>query len=140
MRFFAKAFAAWVVLLAAMSANGLFRALVLVPWFGEHAARQVSSILGAAIVITLAGVFVRRLPDPAHAPLLRVGIFWGLLTLAFEFGFGHYVSGMTWAELLADYDVTAGRLWPFVLLATVTAPSLWGAAVLGAAPHARGAR
>jgi hypothetical protein len=138
MRFLAKSAAAWLVLLAAMTANGFFRALVLQPAFGEHHARQVSSILGACLVVTFAGLFVRRLPDPASAPLVRTGILWGLLTLAFEFGFGHYVSGLAWDALLADYDLRAGRLWPLVLLATVAAPSLWGAAVGGAAGRPRG--
>lgn len=132
MRFLAKAFAAWLVLLVAMTANGFFRGLVLQPYLGEHHARQVSSILGACVVVTLAGMFVRRLPDPATAPLVRTGILWGLLTLAFEFGFGHYVSGLGWDALLADYDVRAGRLWPLVLLATVGAPWLWAIAVRGA--------
>jgi hypothetical protein len=127
-------------MLAAMSLNGVFRELVLVPRLGELAGRQVSSILGVAIVLVLAGVFVARLSDPEGAPLLGTGIFWGALTLAFEFGFGHYVSGLTWAALLADYDVTAGRLWPLVLLAIVAAPSLWGRPSLSApAPHTRSA-
>jgi len=132
-RFLVKSFAAWLVLLAAMTANGFFRALVLQPYLGEHQARQVSSILGTCVVLTLAGVFVRRLPDPASAPLVRTGILWGLLTLAFEFGFGHYVSGLGWDALLADYDLRAGRLWPLVLLATVAAPWFWGIAVRGQA-------
>jgi hypothetical protein len=138
-RFYAQAAAGWLVILAAMTVNGLLRALVLVPHLGEHRARQVSSILGACIVASLAGVFVRRLRDPAGAPLFRAGLLWGVLTLLFEFGFGHYASGLSWADLLADYDVTAGRLWPLVLAATVAAPWLWGAAVRGAAPRTAGA-
>lgn len=133
MRFFAKAFAAWLVLLVAMTANGFFRGLVLQPYLGEHHARQVSSILGACVVVTLAGVFVRRLPDPASAPLVRTGILWGVLTVAFEFGFGHYVAGLGWDALRADYDVRGGRLWPMVLLATVAAPWFWGIALRGPA-------
>ena len=134
MRLYARAAAAWVGLLAAMTANGLLRAAVLVPHLGEHPARQVSSILGACIVASLAGVFVRRLPDPGAAPLAGVGLLWGALTLAFELGFGHYVSGLSWAELRADYDLAAGRLWPLVLATTVAAPWAWGIAVRGAAP------
>lgn len=130
---FRKAFAAWLGLLAAMTANGILREALLLPRFGEHHARQISSVLGACIVVTLAGVFVRRLPDPGSAPLARIGLFWGALTVAFEFGFGHYVSGAAWGELLRDYDLAAGHLWPIVLLATIVAPPLWGAA-LGARP------
>ena len=126
---FPRAFAAWLGLLVAMALNGVLRETLLLPRFGEHHARQISSVLGACIVLTLAGVFVRRLPDPASAPLARIGLFWGALTLIFEFGFGHYVSGAPWPELLRDYDLGAGRLWPIVLLATIVAPPLWGAAL-----------
>jgi len=129
--FAVRAVAAWFGLLAAMMANGFLRVLVLEPRLGEQAARQASSILGACLVLTLAGVFVRRLPDPASAPLGRVGLLWGVLTLAFEFGFGHYVSGLDWNTLLGDYDLAAGRLWPLVLAATIAGPWLWGAAVRG---------
>jgi len=130
-RFWLEAAAAWGAILAAMTVNGLLRVVVLVPQMGEHHARQVSSILGACLVVTLAGLFVMRLPDPRSAPLGRVGAFWGLLTLAFEFGFGHFWSRLPWSALLADYDLTAGRLWPLVLAATVVAPWLWGVAVEG---------
>ena len=129
MTFFRKALAAWLGLLAAMTANGIVREAFLLPRFGEHHARQISSVLGACLVLTLAGIFVRRLPDPASASLARIGLFWGVLTVAFEFGFGHYVSGAPWPELMADYDVRAGRLWPLVLATTITAPPLWGAAL-----------
>jgi hypothetical protein len=130
-----RALIAWIAMLAAMSVNGVLREAVLAPRLGTHRAGQLSSILGACIVVTVAGVFVRRLPDPKGAPLLRVGLLWGALTLAFEFGFGHYVSGQPWAALLADYDLAAGRLWPLVLAATVLSAPFWGAAVRGAAPH-----
>lgn len=129
MRDYSRALAAWLVLLVAMTANGFVRALVLQPRMGEPLARQVASILGVCIVLAVAGAFVRRLPDPASAPLVRIGLLWGLLTVAFEFGLGRYVSGLRWAEMLADYDLAAGRLWPLVLLATVAAPPLWGLAL-----------
>ena len=132
-----RAVGAWLVMLAAMSANGALRESVLAPRLGAHRAGQVSSILGACLVASLAGVFVRRLPDPTDAPLGRVGALWGALTLAFEFGSGHFVSGHPWPVLLADYDVAGGRLWPLVLLTTVAAPAFWGAALRGAEPLPR---
>jgi hypothetical protein len=135
-RFYAKAAAAWLLLAACMIANGVFRGLVLEPYLGHYAARQVSSLLGVCIVVTAAGIYVRRLPDPARQPLARAGLLWGALTLAFELGLG-FMSGMSLGEMLADYDVTAGRLWPLVLLATVLAPPLWGLAVRGEEPWAR---
>ena len=55
---------------------------------------------------------------------VAVGALWVGLTLAFEFGVGHYGFGNPWAELLADYDLRRGRIWILVLLTTLLAPLL----------------
>jgi hypothetical protein len=47
-----------------------------------------------------------------------------LLTVAFEFGFGHWVDGKTWAELLENYDLTSGHLFALVLLWVGAGPAL----------------
>ena len=130
----------WLVLLAAMLANGFVRVLVLEPRLGEVLARQVATAFGVAIVVAVAGTFVRRRPHHGSAALLGIGVFWLLLTLAFEFLFGHYVAGASWQELLADYDVLEGRFWPLVLLAVLLGPWLWGLAAAersGEAPQRR---
>src|SRR5918997_1781576 len=44
-----------------------------------------------------------------------VGAFWLVLTVLFEFGFGRGVDGKSWSDLLADYNLAEGRLWPLVL-------------------------
>jgi hypothetical protein len=46
---------------------------------------------------------------------LSVGAVWVALTIFFEFGFGHYVDGDSWEELLSNYDVSEGNLWLLVL-------------------------
>ena len=55
---------------------------------------------------------------------LEVGIAWLALTVAFEFGFGRYVAHTSWRELLADYDLRKGRLWPLVLAWIMLGPAL----------------
>jgi hypothetical protein len=137
-----KAFLAWFVLLVLMFGNGVVRVGVLQPRLGEDVARRIASLTGVAIVLAFSGLFVRGLVTPmrgALAPrgsvgsfaggLLGVGALWLALTLAFEFGFGHYLSGMSWQALLADYDLLHGRLWPLVLIATLLGPWLWGLAL-----------
>jgi hypothetical protein len=57
-----------------------------------------------------------------------VGSVWLSLTLAFEFLAGHYVFGHPWRRLLADYDVSRGRIWVLVLVTTVVAPVVTAAA------------
>lgn len=126
MSLWAKSLVMWLALLVAMMANGFFRGLVLQPRLGEDAARQLASLLGMFIVFALTGPFVRRLGNPRSAELLGVGLLWLLLTIAFEFLMGHYVSGATLETQLADYNLLRGRLWPLVLLTTLLAPWLWG--------------
>ena len=46
------------------------------------------------------------------------------MTVAFEFAFGRTVADMSWSELLADYDLRAGRLWPLVLAWIAAGPEI----------------
>jgi hypothetical protein len=50
-----------------------------------------------------------------------VGIGWTLATSAFELLAGR-LSGRSWSEVLGDYDLASGRIWPLVLLTTLLAP------------------
>lgn len=56
------------------------------------------------------------------------------MTLAFEFGFGHYIAGTPWSELVADYDLLQGRLWVLVPFTMMLAP-----AAVARLPRGRGA-
>jgi hypothetical protein len=121
-----KALVLWAVLAVAMFANGTLRVLVLQPHLGERLARQVATGSGVIIVFAAAFLLVRGLDAPSGVELLKIGALWLVLTLAFEFGMG-LVSGASWEEMLADYDVRAGRLWPLIPLSALVAPWIWGA-------------
>lgn len=125
-RLLVPAVLAWLVLAAVMFANGTLRALVLQARLGEHLARQVATATGVLIVFGLAAAFVRRLESPSVADLLKVGLLWLTLTLAFEFGMG-LVAGASWETMLADYDILHGRLWPLIPASALVAPWFWGA-------------
>jgi hypothetical protein len=115
--------AAWAGGAVLAVANGTLRELLLVPVLGSEAARQVSTLT----LMLLLGVYVwwlcRRWPLPTSVSALTVGAIWVLLTIGFEFGLGHYVEGKSWASLLADYDVSAGRIWLLVPLWTLVLPA-----------------
>lgn len=116
---------AWLLLLVIMFTNGIVRVAVLQPSLGEGVARQVASLIGVTLVAAFSLAYVRRGAAASPRQLLAVGFVWLLLTLAFEFGFGR-AAGRTWAELLADYDLLHGRLWPLVLATTLLSPWAWG--------------
>jgi len=58
--------------------------------------------------------------------LLGIGFFWVVITIIFEFVFGHYVMGHSWQKLFADYNLINGRLWVLVLLNNIFAPLISG--------------
>jgi hypothetical protein len=52
------------------------------------------------------------------------GATWLALTVAFEFGFGHWVDGRSWSELAANYDVTTGHVFVVVLIWVAAGPAV----------------
>jgi hypothetical protein len=126
MKLGAKTGVAWLILLVVMFSNGAIRALVLQPRLGEGLARQVASVTGAMIVLVASWLFVRVSPDATQHQLLLVGLCWLAATLMFEFLFGHFVSGVSWSVLLADYNVFQGRLWSLVVVSVCLGPWLCG--------------
>jgi hypothetical protein len=63
-----------------------------------------------------------RWPLESTSQALTVGVIWLLLTVAFEFSFGHFVAHHSWEKLFQDYNILAGRLWVLVLLGVALLP------------------
>jgi len=97
----------WLILIVAGILNGVFRESFITPKVGEHT--------GHILKINY-----------TKTDLLLIGAFWTMLTILFEFGFGHYVMGHSWSKLFADYNILKGRVWSLVLLTTFIAPLLIG--------------
>jgi hypothetical protein len=127
----------WLLLSVLMTGNGILREVALVPWLGRAAADPLSAASGIAIILAVTGAFLRPLAGLPSARPGRVALVWLGLTVAFELLFGHYVDGKSWTELLADYAVWRGRLWPVVLAVIGVAPFLW---TRWSTPGARGGR
>jgi hypothetical protein len=107
---------AWFGGAALGTTNGIARETLLGKRLDARTANQVSV---ASLCGLLACEFVllqRRWPLPTSRDALSVGRAWVVLTVLFEFGFGHYVDRKSWSELLENYDVRKGNLWPVVLL------------------------
>jgi hypothetical protein len=123
---FARIVGAWLLLAIAMIANGAFRELLLKPSLGANNAELLSAILGIAIILIITRVALRRLAGASASALFRVSALLVGLTLAFEFLFGRYVDRKSWSELVADYAIWRGRLWPIVLATLAFTPFVWG--------------
>lgn len=125
-----RAFVVWFGILILASINGAVRDLLAAPRFGDLVARAISTIILCILIALVTWWSIDWIRPVNSRAALEVGIVWLALTLTFEFGFGHFVFGKPWAELLADYDVQRGRIWLLVLVATLLAP-VWAGWVRG---------
>jgi hypothetical protein len=129
--FWLQAALMWLLFAVLAVGLGALRVTLLEPLVGEPVAHVLGTLAGCALFLALIFRFVRwtdqRFPVARAKPrLVALGLFWTILTIAFEFGFGHYVMGHSWARLLADYNLLAGRLWVLVLLTLYAGPRLSG--------------
>ena len=114
----------WFPMLLLAIGNGLFRESVIKKFVSNQAAHQLSTLT----LILLFAVYIwwamRRFPPASGTQALLIGLFWLVLTLAFEFGFGRY-RGNSWDTLLADYNILKGRIWVLIPLWVAVAPYLF---------------
>ena len=104
-------------------ANGVARETLYADRVGDLTAHQISTAVALALFALYFALLERRWPLPTLRTAFAVGAAWLVLTIAFEFGFGHWGDGKTWNELVADYNVFGGHLWPLVLVWLALGPA-----------------
>ena len=117
-----KYFIAWFGIVVLGLLNATIRQVIYARYVSELAAHQISTLTFAVMVGLYAwtlSVFL-KLTSPGEA--FGVGIMWMILTVAFEFALGRYVVGDSWSKLLADYDLSEGRVWSLFILWVGLAP------------------
>jgi len=113
----------WLIFAATATTAGIIRETWLVPRIGELRAHQVGTLVVCAMFLAIILAFVRR-TRPSRQEALTVGMWWLLVAIAFEFGFGRYLDGLSWSRLFADYDVSRGRLLLLLWLTLGAGPAL----------------
>ena len=124
-----RAAVVWLAILALASLNGAVRDLVVAPRIGDTGARAISTLVLCGVLVLVTWLSIRWVGPRSARQAGAVGMFWLVLTLAFEFGAGR-LSGKPWAVVLADYDLLRGRIWVLVPIVTFLAP-LWLGRVRG---------
>ena len=117
-----RALIVWLGLVVLAVANGGVRDTWIAPALGDTTGRAISTVLLSVLILGATWLLVAWVGPRTAADAWRVGALWLALTLAFEFLGGHFLFGRPWPELLADYDVRRGRIWPLVLVVTAVAP------------------
>ena len=103
-------------------AGAIIRERFLVPRLGPLGGRALGTLLVGVIIFGLIYAYVGKLKGATPVALFKLGVFWTMATMGFEFLFGHYVMGLSWESLWADYNIFQGRSWPLVLIVTLLGP------------------
>ena len=117
-----KSLGIWFILAVSAIVVATFRVGVLLPALGEQTAHQLGTILYLIVQFVIIFFFIKKMKIKKTKTLLGIGIFWLVITIIFEFVFGHYVMGHSWQKLFADYNLLNGRLWVLVLINNIAAP------------------
>jgi hypothetical protein len=113
---------AWIPMVFLAIVNGVLREATYGKHLSELRSHQLSTLTGIVLMGGYIWLVTRRLGLESSTRAIRVGVLWLVLTVAFEFLFGHFVAGHSWGRLLHDYDLAAGRVWGFFLAFVAAAP------------------
>ena len=123
-----KSVGVWLVLLFFAIINGLFREKILTPLLGIQFSLPLSGIIFLLIMFLITLIFIPLFGKADVSIYFTIGSLWVLLTLGFEFVFGHFVAGKNWLEIIQVSNIKKGDLFLFVLIVSAISP--WLAAKL----------
>lgn len=117
-----KSFFIWLFFGVLASVNGFVREIFLDTHFGEAFSLPLSGITFSFFVFI---VTVLLLPYIGHAEEKQytlIGVFWVVLTMIFEYFFGHFFMGFSSSEVLNVYKFWNGDLFVLVLFVMGISP------------------
>ncbi|MCC5809057.1 MAG: hypothetical protein JJU06_01690 [Ectothiorhodospiraceae bacterium] len=127
---------AWCLIVPLAVLNGVLREALLEPLLGTTAGYALSGMLLSLCIFLVALGAVPRLAIHQSSGYWLVGLYWLVLTMAFEFTLGFLLRTPP-EQMLAQYTFADGNLWPIVLAVVVISPRL-AARIRVAMPRAGG--
>lgn len=119
-----KAVAIWCLMVLVAIINGLLRDEILTPLLSSNISLPVSGITLSILILLLTYASIAFIGVTRAAACFMVGLLWLVLTLIFEYAFGHYVAGKSWFEINQVFDLTKGDLFIVVLIVFALSPWL----------------
>lgn len=116
---------AWLPLVLIAILNGALRELGYKQFMKELHAHQISTLIGMVLVAIYVWIMGLIWPIESLTQAFQIGGIWLLLTILFEFGFGHFIMGHPWEKLFFDYNIFAGRVWLLFILWTAVSPAVF---------------
>ena len=115
----------WFPMVVIAILNGTLRIKFMMKYFDELKAHQFSVLTGITLVAIYIWIVTGICLIESSAQAWMIGFMWLIMTILFEFIFGHYVMKQPWEKLFADYNIFKGRLWVVVLIWVTIAPCLF---------------
>jgi len=105
--------------------NGVLREATYKKFVGDLQAHQISTATGIIFFGIIFYFIFRKWKIESVKNAILIGVIWLVLTILFEFGFGHYIMGNSWQKLLHDYNIAEGRVWGLFLIWITIAPFIF---------------
>lgn len=115
----------WIPGIPIAIVNGLLRNSLYRQFLNELHAHQLSAVSFAVFFGIYVWFIMKWLRISSNQDAIQLGLIWLVLTIAFEFLFGHFVMGNPWSKLFYDYNLFSGRVWVLVLLWITIAPIIF---------------
>jgi hypothetical protein len=113
---------AWFPLVIIAILNGILREKGYKRFMSELRAHQLSTLIGIVLVGVYVWIVELIWPIENSRQAILIGGIWLVLTILFEFGFGHFIMGNPWKKLFHDYNLFAGRVWLLFVIWTAVSP------------------
>ena len=114
----------WFIMAIFAVLNGIMRENIFVPYLGKATALPISGITLSIIIFTITYLSFDLSGKNGYLAYLYIGMQWVVMTLVFEFVFGHYIIGKSWSELLQVFNILEGNLFILALLVSLFSPIL----------------
>jgi hypothetical protein len=126
---FTKVLLLWIPMPFLGIINGAFRQAVILKYVDDLRAHQISTFTLIVLLAIYVHLIFKKLYVTDYTGAWITGVTWLLLTLIFEFSLGYFVSHLSLIEMLADYNIFQGRLWPLVPLSVLLLPVIYTTAL-----------
>jgi hypothetical protein len=123
-RLLPKAALIWLLIVIMAIVNAAIREKLLAPIISSRIALPVSGMLLSVFVFLIAFLSIPFFSSTEGKSYIFIGVAWLVLTLLFEFLFGHFFVGKPWHEILQVFNIRKGDLFIVALLVTLIAPWL----------------
>lgn len=123
-RLFFNSLFVWVIIAIFAIVNGVFRENILAPVLGKTLALPISGLSLSIIIFVVTSLAFSLINGNDKLTYILIGLQWVFLTLMFEFVFGHFVVGKSWASIFAVFNIVKGDLFLVVLATSLVSPLL----------------